>query len=331
MGTKVFVRSMHYLLQFTCAWLLLFALIWMSLQSFKSHLSTLTKKTWLRIQINSVPCSLSEECIVFNVTCYSNGNAIFHGIENTAYVGKKRFQLSTNQTIAVHEFIRTHTFTSDFQSIKIIFRIDFSHSYSEIYLWKNDSISYTILALLLDIDRLTVYKRWPTLLRTAYMLSNIQQKQQTERYINLNSESRNQQRQKFKRSTEHQYFFASNRPKRMVIPLTDDSYTTNDYDSIPIDYSELNVRSVRTAEVVKREFDDGTCFSSQIMIAKFDLVDSCLSTNDIIGDNQFYPLRDHFIGSTNHNTPSNGLFRLQGKFGYYFKLGHCFVGTYCLL
>ncbi|CAF3126650.1 unnamed protein product [Rotaria sp. Silwood2] len=251
------------------------------------------KKTWLCLRLSTLPCLLSEECIIFNVTCYSNGKIIFHGINNTAYIGKKTFQLQKNRIIALNEFIQTNCFMSDIQSIKILLRIELSHNnnHYEIYFWRNDTITYTILASLLNIDTLSSYKHWSILLRTAHILSNIQQRKVSEHSININSKPI----QKFKRSLKNQNSIRSTRTKRMmIIPIAESSYRTNDNNDIFPDNMELIVPSIQTLGLITEKFNDDVCFSSQVIQSKFDLIDACLSTNDIIGDNQFYALRDQF-------------------------------------
>ncbi|CAF4381373.1 unnamed protein product, partial [Rotaria sp. Silwood2] len=251
------------------------------------------KKTWLCLRLSTLPCLLSEECIIFNVTCYSNGKIIFHGINNTAYIGKKTFQLQKNRMIALNEFIQTNCFMSDIQSIKILLRIELSHNnnHYEIYFWRNDTITYTILASLLNIDTLSSYKHWSILLRTAHILSNIQQRKVSEHSININSKPI----QKFKRSLKNQNSIRSTRTKRMmIIPIAESSYRTNDNNDIFPDNMGLIVPSIQTLGLITEKFNDDVCFSSQVIQSKFDLIDACLSTNDIIGDNQFYALRDQF-------------------------------------
>ena len=282
MDTKVNIRS----LQFIVICLLLLTSTWICFQHYPSSKLISMKKTWLCFRLIILPCLSTEECAVFNLTCYSNGTIIFHGIDNTAYIGKKIFQLELNRINSVHEFIRTHSFISDFQSKKILFRIEFSNNNNnEIYFWRNDSFSYTILTSLLNIHTLASYKRWSVLLRTAYMLSNRQQK--------------------FKRSVEN----PSIQSQSLIIPTTRSPYITNDYNQ----YITSTVQSIKTIEIVLiPKFDDDFCFSSSQVTttSTFDLIDACLSTNDIIGVNQFYPLRDQFIWSLNENE----LFDMQGKF-----------------
>jgi hypothetical protein len=279
MDMKVNFRS----LQSIVICLLLLTSIWICFQHYPSSKLISIKKAWLCFRLIIPPCLSTEECAVFNLTCYSNGTIIFHGINNTAYIGKKIFQLELNRINSIHEFIRIHSFTSDFQSKKILFRIEFFDKNNEIYFWRNDSISYTILTSLLNIHTLASYKRWSVLLRTAYMLSNRQQK--------------------FKRSVKN----PSIQSKSLIIPITRSPYITNDYNQ----YITSTVQSIKTIEIVLiPKLDDDFCFSSQVTTSTFDLIDACLSTNDIIGVNQFYPLRDQFIWSLNENE----LIDMQGKF-----------------
>ncbi|CAF3613293.1 unnamed protein product [Rotaria sordida] len=312
METKVFIRCMYNALKFTCIYLLFFALIWICLQFYESRMSLSKKKTWLCLRFSTLPCSLSEECIIFNVTCYSNGKIIFHGINNTAYTGKKIFQLQTNRMITLNEFIQTHSFISDIQSIRILFHIESSHNNNEIYFWRNDTITYRILISLLNIDKLSSYKHWPILLRTTYILSNIQQRKESKHFINISSKQI-QTRQQFKRSIKNQNSIRSTRTKRLIVPIAKSSYTPNDNNNIFPDNTGLIVSSLQTLEFITEKFNDNICFSSQVIESKFDLIDACLSTNDIIGDNQFYALRDQFTWFLNQTKWPNGLIDSQAK------------------
>jgi hypothetical protein len=307
METKVNYRSLHYVFQFAITCLLLSTTIWISFQLYPSM-----QKTWLRLRLITSPCLSSEECAVFNVTCYSNGTNIFYGINNTVHIGKKIFQLETNRINMIHEFIRTHSFKSDLKSSKVLFHIEFlNDNNQQVYFWRNDSITYTILTSLLNIDSLSSYKRWSVLLRTAYMLSNRRQRKQVGYSNTINSE---QIGHKFKRSNS------------LIIPEKLSLYTINDYHQLPEQYITSAVQSIKTIGIVIPNFDDELCFFSQVIISTFDLIDACLSTNDIIGDNQFYPLRDEFLRLSNQNDWSTELSDSQGKFN--FKIGCCFVEIY---
>lgn len=240
--------------------------IYTSLFCFSSILwisKSLTEKPWLYFQLITSSCSLSDECIVFNVTCYSHGKIIFYGINNTAYIGKKIFQLSTNRLTAVNEFIQIHSFKSVIESENILFHIQLSYNSSKNYFWKNDSSNYIMLTSILMIDTLTSYKRWSILLRTAHMLANIQQRRQL---------------QKFKRSISIQYPIRSFNFNSLIISTI----------QRPDDNNNIPIRSIRKREIL----NDDLCFSS----ITFDLVDACLSINDIIGINQFYPLPNQLQG-----------------------------------
>ncbi|CAF4616486.1 unnamed protein product [Rotaria sp. Silwood1] len=269
------------------------------------------KKTWLCLRLNTLSCSLSEECIIFNVTCYSNGYIIFHGINNTAYLGKKTFQLEKNRMIALNEFIQTHAFISDFQSIKILLRIElFHHNNNEIYFWRNDTISYTLLISLLNINTLSSYKHWSILLRTAHILSNIQQRNKPKHFIDINSKLI-QTRQKFQQSLKYQNSIRSIRTKRMIIPIAKISYSTDDNNDIFPYNIEFIMPSIQKLRLITEKFNDDICFSSKVIESQFDLIDACLSTNDIIGDNQFYTLRNLFNWFSNQTKWSNALINLQ--------------------
>ncbi len=309
MEIKVFFRNIHYVLQFICICFLFFTpILWF----YKLRIPLIREKTWLCLRLVTLPCSLSKECSIFNLTCYSNGKIIFYGINNTAYIGKKMFQLPTNRIIFVHEFIQTHSFKSDIEPRNILFHLELSYNNSEKYFWRNDSISYTILTSILTVDKLASYKRWSVLFRTGHMLSNIRQRKQSEHLVNVNSKQ-SQTKQRLKRSIKAQHSINSN---PLIIPTTQGlSMINNNDDKIPVYYIVSNVRSIRSTGLVTTKFDDDFCFSSQVTISTFDLVDACLSTNDIIGDNQFYPLREQFIWP-------NDLIDLQGKFDVYFRIGY---------
>jgi hypothetical protein len=234
MKTQIFFR----VLQFICICSLLICLrLYRHSEKLLSN-----EKAWVCFRLITLPCS---ECAVFNIVYYSNGTITFHGINNTAYIGKKMFQLEINRMIAVKKFVRRHSFVSDLQSRRILFRIEYSQNMNEVYFWNYDSLNYTSLITLLTIERLSSYKRWSVLLRTAYM---------REKYA----------QQRFKRFIDN------------YIPIQTSSFIT---------------------------------ISSQVTIYTSDLVDACLSTNNIIGDNQFYPLRDQFIWL-------NEVIDLQGKCGF---------------
>jgi hypothetical protein len=285
-------------------------------------MSLSTKKPWLYLQLITSPCLSSKECTVFNVTCYLNGKIIFHGINNTAYIGKKIFQLETNRIIAVRNFIQTHSLKSDLEFINILFHIELSHNHSEIYFWRNDSVTYTILTSLLTIDKLSSYKRWSILLRTAHRLANIRHRKQSEHLVKTNSKQI-QTEQRSKRSIKTQYSDMSTSSNPVIIPTTQSFYIIDDYNVIPVYYIASAVQSIKTTGLIRTNFDDDDfCFSSQVTISTFDLVDACLSTDDIIDHNQFYPLREQFIWVPNQNEWANESIDLQGKFDIYFKIGH---------
>jgi hypothetical protein len=268
MKTQIFFR----VLQFICICSLLICLrLYRHSEKLLSN-----EKAWVCFRLITLPCS---ECAVFNIVYYSNGTITFHGINNTAYIGKKMFQLEINRMIAVKKFVRRHSFVSDLQSRRILFRIEYSQNMNEVYFWNYDSLNYTSLITLLTIERLSSYKRWSVLLRTAYM---------REKYA----------QQRFKRFIDN------------YIPIQTSSFITIDDNQTPVYYTASTVQSIKTLRlIITRVDDDDLCFSSQVTIYTSDLVDACLSTNNIIGDNQFYPLRDQFIWL-------NEVIDLQGKCGF---------------
>lgn len=302
MEMKYFVRSV-------C--LLFFASISITFWFYTSRIPLPTEKTWVYLRLMTSPCLSSEGCLDFNVTCYFHGKIIFYGINNTAFIGKKIFQLERNQTMVVREFIQKHLFKSDLEQRNIFFYLEFSQNNREIYFWRNDSISYTILTSILTIDTLTSYKRWSVLLRTAYMLSNIRQRKQIEPAGTINS------KQKFKRSIKARHSMISTSSEPLIIPITLDLYMLDDYKEIPVPYFAPIGQSISTIGLVSTDYDHDLCFSSQVTKSTFDLIDACLSTNDMIGDNQFYPLREQLTWIFDQDE----LIIFQGKSNFYFKIG----------
>ena len=263
--------------------LLVLTSIWMMNSS--SRLSR--KNAWTCFRLNTTACFISKECLDFNVSYSINGRVIFHGKKNTAYLGKKIFQLSIDRMMAIGKFIDEYPFPSNLEGHNLLVEMEDSFHRTKIYPWTNESMGYEKLTSLLMIDKLVAFKRWSILWQMAHLLAMIRSREQT-----------------FKRSIES---------PSLIIPTTSNVYLMNVDSVMPYRYPRSTDRLLPTDGVLTRNFDENLCFSFQEEPSDFDLVDACLATNEIIGENQFYPLRDEFMWNfnTNERTKSTGKWKIS--------------------
>lgn len=291
MGEKTFIYRLFYVLQLTCIFLLLNTCVWVFLTVHKYDRSVFMNKTWLSFQLTTLPCSLGEACSRFNVTCYPNGKVIFYGINHTAYRGMKTIQLEKQRINILDEFIRKRSFLSDFRSIQILFQIQVSYHYNRVYYWNKNNIDYTLLLSHLNIEELLSYKR---------------------RSINSNEKLKPWKKYPLTKSSAQ----ASN---RSMIPISKRSFVVNN--------SSVH-HKMKSTRVIRMLFDDGgdSCFSSDMNVSGFDLIDACLSTNDVVKANQFYSLKQ-VVDVLNQTISPTITMASIGKFNF----GYYYVEVYYLI
>lgn len=239
----------------------------------KSSLTLSRKKSWTYFRLITMPCLPSKECLDFNVSYSSNGSIVFHGKRNTNYLGKKIFQLSIDRMMAIRKLIDEFCFTSNLEGNNLIVQMEYSLHEMKVYRWTNQSMDYERLMSILMIEKLALFKRRSILWQMANVLARIRLREQ-----------------KFKRTIDVQ---------PLIIPTT--SNVVHLMNDVPNRYVRSTVQLISTDDILTRNFDENLCFSLQEETTSFDLVDACLATNEIIGENQFYPLRDESMWMLNAN------------------------------
>ena len=295
MEKQDFSRNRHRLL-------LLIVLSLLFLTSFyltKWSLALAGIKTWTGFRLIAMPCPTSKECVDFNVSYSSNGQVIFYGNKNTAYIGKKIFRLSKDRRMAIRKLINEYSFSLDLERKNLLIEMEFSHKQTKVFWWDHQNIAYQKLLSLLTIENLSAYKRWSTLWQMAHQRAAIRSREQ-----------------KFKRSIDSQW---------LIVPTASNVYMgwEMSYDVIP-----PVVQWIRTDGILLEYVDDNVCFSLQEGLTDFDLVDACLATNDIIAENQFYPLRDEGTGIFNTNERMDATSKCEIKLNHWILIHR---GFFCLL
>lgn len=258
MERQNFSRNRHRLLLVIVLSLLFLASFYLT----KWSLAMSQRKTWICFRIISMPCLTSKECVNFNVSYSSNGQVIFYGNKNTAYIGKKIFRLSKDRTMAIRKLIDNYSFSSDLERKHLMMEVQFSNKQTKVFWWDYQNPTYHQLLSFLTIENLSSYKPWSTLQLMVHRSKE----------------------QKSKRSMDADW---------LIIPTTSNVYLGNVGWEITYSVIPPVVEWIQTDGILLENVgDDDVCFSFQEDLTNFDLVDACLAINDIIAENQFYPLRD---------------------------------------
>ena len=287
METKVVARRLLYAAQWVSVCCLLGLILWICVR-FGRYSTASTTKPWTWLRLSTVPGGWSR----FDIVCYSNGTILFHGMHRTAYLGQKRLQLETDQLLALQKFMELHTFTSDREARVISYRLHVSSRIDAVYFYDHASTTYNSLISLMHVDGLLSYKHWSNLLR----LSQMAMKRPARPSMDVRA-----------RTKREAPFLES---RSYIVPTLDDSYLIAMHSRLPI-YASA---TIPTGGLLSIESPEEFCLSSQVTTDGFDLADVCLSIDELLIVNQFYPLRDQFSWLKTHKDWSFESEELDGEF-----------------
>ena len=288
METKVVARRLLYAAQWVSVGCLLGLILWICLR-FGRYSAASTTEPWTWLRLNTVPGAGSR----FDIVCYSNGTIIFHGMHRTAHLGQKRLQLETEELLALQKFMDSHTFTSDPTARVISYRLQLSSHIDDAYFYGHASTTFNSLISLMHVDGLLSYKHWTNLLRMSQMAIKRPARP-----------SMDDVRARMKRSAP---FLDS---RSYIVPTLDNSYMIAMHSRLPIYVSA----TIPNGGLVPIESPEELCLSSQVTTFGFDLADVCLSIDELLIVNQFYPLRGQFSWLKTHKDRSSESEELDGEF-----------------